>query len=159
MNKNKFKNKIHLALPMKNKLETAEFYGKTLGLRVIDYSPTELCVDLFDQHIAFHVVPDFFEVKAPLIMLETGDCKAVPVSSFHFGAIISKKEFDRMVKIIQANDIKIILGPATYIWPDGKEEYMIQFFDCNQFNLELKANSTDEMYQLDDLEKWSHKKS
>jgi len=154
---NNFQNRIHLALPMRNKSETFEFYRKKLGLRVIDYSSTELCVDLFDQHIAFHLVPEFFEVKAPLIMLTTENKEAVPVSSFHFGAVIRKKDFDHMVETIKANNVRIILGPATYKWPNGKEEYMIQFFDCNNFNLELKASSEDEMYQLNDLNKWSHK--
>jgi len=128
-----------------------------LGLRVINYSSTELCVDLFDQHIAFHLVPEFFEVKAPLIMLTTESKEAVPVSSFHFGAVIRKKDFDHMVETIKANNVRIILGPATYKWPNGKEKYMIQFFDCNNFNLELKASSENEMYQLNDLNKWSHK--
>ena len=152
----KFHSRVHLALPMRDKQQTADFYGKRLGLPVVDYSPTELCVDLFDQHIAFHVVPNFFEVKAPMIDLDV-EGKAVAVSSFHFGAVISKVDYQTMVERILNNQVEVILGPATYQWPDGKEEYMIQFYDCNGFNLELKANSVDEMYQLNDLQKWSHK--
>jgi extradiol dioxygenase family protein len=152
-----FQNRVHLALPMKSKKETAYFYGELLQLPVIDYSSTELCVDLFDQHIAFHTVPNFFEVKAPLINLTTQNNPSVAVSSFHFGAVIRKSDFDTMVERIQSNHIEVILGPEVYQWPDGKEEYMIQFYDCNHFNLELKANSVDEMYALNDLAKWSHK--
>lgn len=152
----KFTNRIHLALPMRDKAETENFYKKKLGLPVIDYSPTELCVDLFDQHIAFHVVDNFFEVKAPMIELALTDGKKVAVSSFHFGANIAKEDYFEMVKRIQMNHVQVILGPEVYVWPDGKEEYMIQFLDCNGFNLELKANSADEMYCLNDLAKWSH---
>ena len=152
-----FTNRVHLALPMKDKKETENFYKNCLGLTVIDYSETELCVDLFDQHIAFHTVDNFFEVKAPMVDLVTTDNQSIAVSSFHFGANIRKKDYFEMVKRIEENKIKVILGPETYTWPDGKEEYMIQFYDCNGFNLELKANSADEMYTLDDLTKWSHK--
>lgn len=152
-----FINRVHLALPMRDKEETKNFYKNHLGLTVIDYSKSELCVDLFDQHIAFHLVDDFFEVKAPMLDLVTTSNKAVTVSSFHFGANIQKKDYFEMVKRIEKNKVEVILGPETYIWPDGKEEYMIQFYDCNGFNLELKANSADEMYKLDDLAKWSHK--
>lgn len=71
--------------------------------------------------------------------------------------LVKKKDYFEMVKRIKENQIDVIMGPEVFTWLDGKEEYMIQFWDCNGFNLELKANSEDDTYILEDLGKWSHK--
>ncbi len=153
----KFTHKAHIAMPMRNKEETMRFYRDLLGFKAIDFSPSEIYIDFFDQHIAFHQMREFFPVKSPMIMLASPDenGKDTQVPSMHVGAFITASEFKHLARKLLANkEIEVAYGPITY-HKDGREEYMLHFYDCNGNDLEIKANSIDQ-YSFDQIADWSH---
>lgn len=156
---NGFKNKVHIALPMKSKPETRRFYEEVLGMRTIDFSPSELMVDFFDQHIAFHEVLNFKKIQSPDIMVKSPEEGAPDIiaHSAHFGACISAKDYKAMeIRILNNEEVEVTFGPKIYDHGNGIEEYIVHFQDCNGTPLEFKAISNDS-YSLDSLADWSHK--
>lgn len=152
-----FTHKAHIALPMQDKEQTTRFYRDLLGMEVINFSPSEIYVNFFDQHIAFHQMKEFFPVKSPNIMLASNNDsgKDTTVPSMHVGAFITAEEFKQMEKrILACSEIEIAYGPITYK-NEHCEEYMLHFYDCNGNDLELKANSIDK-YAFEDIAIWSH---
>ncbi|WP_150466648.1 hypothetical protein [Francisella sp. SYW-9] len=150
-----FEHKVHIALPMKNKKETQKFYT-SLGFRSLDFSPSELFVDFFDQHIAFHEVGSSAMVKSSDIKVQipkTNQNGTLP--SAHFGAFITNQEYFDMLDKFDKNNVEIVFGPNIYDQSNGVEEYMTFFKDCNGIIFEIKANSIDK-YGFDLIGEWSH---
>ncbi|AVC43849.1 hypothetical protein B4919_03165 [Francisella tularensis subsp. novicida] len=149
-----FEYKVHISLPMKNKKETKEFYTK-LGFNVLDFSPSELMVNFFEQHIAFHELGPSVILKSPSIIAKTPKNDDIAIPSAHFGAFITAKDYHEMLNKLEKMDVKIIFGPNVYSQKDGIEEYMTFFEDCNGIPLEIKASSNDK-YPIDKISEWSH---
>jgi uncharacterized protein len=127
-------NPFHLAVPVHNMDAAREFYGDILGLiegrrsgnKWQDYS-------LFGHQLVCHYVGDDYwgnDYYNPV------DGDEVPVA--HFGAVVSKEEFDTLASSLQKNNVKFIIPPTLRFQGAPGEQWTMFFKDPSNNNLEFK---------------------
>jgi extradiol dioxygenase family protein len=127
-------NPFHLAVPVHNMDAARAFYGDIMGLvegrrsgdKWQDYS-------LFGHQLVCHYVGDDYRASD---YYNPVDGDEVPVA--HFGAVISKAEFDKLADNLKANDIKFIISPTLRFKGAPGEQYTMFFKDPSNNNLEFK---------------------
>jgi extradiol dioxygenase family protein len=111
-----------------------EFYGDILGLiegrrsgnKWQDYS-------LFGHQLVCHYVGDDYRGND---YYNPVDGDEVPVA--HFGAVVSKEEFDTLASSLQKNNVKFIIPPTLRFQGAPGEQWTMFFKDPSNNNLEFK---------------------
>ena len=127
-------NPFHLAVPVHDMSAARAFYGGIMGLtegrrsgdKWQDYS-------LFGHQLVCHYVGNDYRAND---YYNPVDGDEVPVA--HFGAVISKPEFDELANNLKANGVEFIISPTLRFQGAPGEQWTMFFKDPSNNNLEFK---------------------
>ena len=127
-------NPFHLAIPVHNMTAARAFYGGILGLaegrrsedKWQDYS-------LFGHQLVCHYVGEDYKC---LDFYNPVDGDEVPVP--HFGAVLSKEQFDDITNRLKAAGVKFIIEPTLRFQGQPGEQWTTFLKDPSGNNLEFK---------------------
>jgi len=127
-------NPFHLAIPVHSMNSAREFYGNVLGLpegrrsedKWQDYS-------LFGHQLVCHFVGENYRC-ADFFNPVDGDEVPVP----HFGAVLTKEQFDDLTARLRAAGTEFIIEPTLRFEGQPGEQWTTFFKDPSGNNLEFK---------------------
>ena len=127
-------NPFHLAIPVHCMTEARHFYGDILGLtegrrsgdKWQDYS-------LFGHQLVCHYVGAEYRAND---YYNPVDGDEVPVA--HFGAVITKAEFDKLAGSLKENKVNFVIEPTLRFQGAPGEQWTMFFKDFSNNNLEFK---------------------
>ena len=124
---------FHLAFPVTNIRATREFYRGVLQCKVGRESERWIDFNFFGHQITAHL--DETAVDSP--GLNPVDNKSIPAR--HFGAILSWKEWDRLVKRLTKLGIRFYIEPYTRFVGEIGEQRTFFIQDPSENYLEFKS--------------------
>ena len=134
---------FHLALPCMNVNKTRDFYVDVLGGKIGRSTLKWADIDLYNHQITFTECGPFkFECKSYSF---NGDI----LSSFHFGIILGKEEWQTMLDKLKSNKKNLIISEVTFLENKTGEHKSFFVKDPNDYTVEFKcfANSK-EVFQV-----------
>ncbi|MFN7038416.1 MAG: hypothetical protein ACK4OM_02450 [Alphaproteobacteria bacterium] len=146
---------FHLALPINTKENVIEFYLNVLELPVKILNEEIFFVDFFGTNLAFNFNKDY---TAPeLFSMTKKDIeearKNYLIKSFHFGALISKKEFDQLILNCKKHNIKFIIEPN--IINEGKHNEQFLAFILGPCDHIIEIRSISEDFKLENISEFA----
>ena len=114
---------FHLSLPVKDYLETKNFYAEALGGTVEKETASWFNVNLYGHQLTFHVHPN----------------KLLDNTYFHFGINVEYNLFYELFKKLQSKNTFFELLPQTQHQGQSTERVKMVFCDPNGYKLEFKA--------------------
>lgn len=123
---------FHLAIPVKEIIETRKFYKDTIGLKEGRSSDHWVDFDFFGHQLVIHIAPE-----AIISISNDVDKKAVPVP--HFGVVLTPEDFAALAKRLISLNIEFILEPYTRFKGEPGEQSTMFFKDPSGNALEFKA--------------------
>ena len=125
---------FHLAIPVHDMTEARRFYGNIMGLtegrrsgdKWQDYS-------LFGHQLVCHYVGNDYRATDYYNPVD-GDEVPVP----HFGAVITKADFDKLASNLKAHNVKFVISPTLRFQGAPGEQWTMFFKDPSNNNLEFK---------------------
>ena len=124
---------FHLAFPVRNILETRNFYEGLLGCEVGRTAERWIDFNFWGNQISAHLV-DGDDALEPSNQV---DGKAVPVK--HFGAILQWEEWHQLAEKLKAHGIDFIIAPYLRFEGEVGEQATMFFFDPSGNALEFKS--------------------
>ncbi len=123
---------FHLAIPVKEIVETRSFYRDTLGLKEGRSSDDWVDFDFFGHQLVIHV-SDNIAVAAENAV----DGKSVPVP--HFGVVMEWEDFHAFAKALHEKSTQFIIEPYTRFKGQPGEQATMFFKDPSGNALEFKS--------------------
>lgn len=124
-------NLFHLSLPCENLVETKMFYVDTVGASLGRYEINWLDINLFGHQVTFTKVGKF-DFTNPSYKFEGN-----VLSSFHFGIILNKNDWDKVYSNLNNQDLDIT-PKATFLRNKIGEHESFFVKDPNGYMLEFK---------------------
>ena len=124
---------FHLAVPVKDKENTREFYGGLLGCKTGREADTWIDFDFFGHQLSFHVKPEAFRNEPT----NKVDGKDVPVR--HFGAILEWNDWNQLADHLRNSNISFIIDPYIRFEGEVGEQGTMFFCDPSGNALEFKS--------------------
>jgi len=127
---------FHVAFPVKDLVETRQFYEDLLGCPVGRTDERWIDFDLFGHQITAHLKP---EVLASQFPPDTNpvDEKAVPVR--HWGVILEMKQWETLAARLQEKGVCFVIEPYIRFKGEVGEQATMFFLDPSGNALEFKA--------------------
>lgn len=123
---------FHLAIPVKEIMQTRVFYRDTLGLEEGRSSDHWVDFNFFGHQLVIHIAPD-----AIVQHNNDVDSKSVPVP--HFGIVLSMEQFERFSQRLKSKGVEFIIEPYTRFKNLPGEQSTMFFKDPSGNALEFKA--------------------
>ncbi len=123
---------FHLAIPVKELLETRQFYTKTLGFKEGRSSDHWVDLDFFGHQLVLHLAPHAGERENNPV-----DGKAVPVP--HFGVVLDWEQWHQFRDRLIAVAIDFVIEPHIRFKGQVGEQATMFFLDPSENALEFKA--------------------
>lgn len=126
---------FHLAVPVKDLIETRAFYRDILGLEEGRSSDSWVDFDFYGHQFVIHLKPEYFERSD--VYSNPVDGHKVPVP--HFGIVLSWDDWEKLAERLKSHNV--IFGIAPYIRFKGEvgEQGTMFFYDPSGNALEFKA--------------------
>ena len=123
---------FHLALPCLSISKTRAFYHDLLGAQIGRSSVKWLDVNFYNHQITFTESGPFkFESKS-----YSFNGQVLP--SFHFGVILEREEWKRILNLLKANEIEIV-SEVVFLMDKTGEHQSFFVKDPNGFTVEFKC--------------------
>ncbi|PHR93183.1 MAG: glyoxalase [Robiginitomaculum sp.] len=124
---------FHLALPMKDKEETRQFYQDMFGLKSGREAEKWIDFNFFGHQVSFHLKPEAFEGQPTNAV----DGKTVPVR--HFGVILDWDKWQTLAAHLKAKNTDFIIEPYIRFKDATGEQATMFFLDPSGNALEFKS--------------------
>jgi len=124
---------FHLAVPVKDKEDTRDFYKDLLGCKTGREAETWIDFDFFGHQLSFHVKPEAFNNEPTNVV----DGKDVPVR--HFGAILEWTKWHSLADHLRNNNIEFVIDPYIRFEGETGEQATMFFCDPSGNALEFKS--------------------
>ena len=125
---------FHLAIPVHNLDQAKEFYGNVLGMTEGRSSTKWQDYNFYGSQVVCHWVGEDYRGKD---YFNPVDGDEVPVA--HFGAALTKEEFDDLATRLKEKGVKFIIEPHLRFEGQRGEQMTMFFKDPSNNNLEFKA--------------------
>jgi extradiol dioxygenase family protein len=123
---------FHLAIPVKELLQTREFYRDTLGFKEGRTSDHWVDLDFFGHQLVLHISDNIKEnVSKPV------DGKSVPVP--HFGVVLAWQQWHDFRDLCVTKEIEFVIEPYIRFAGQTGEQATMFFLDPSGNALEFKA--------------------
>lgn len=129
--------RFHLAIPVSDLADAAEFYGTTLGLERGREAEHWIDWNLGGHQLVTHVVEGWTGVAGTNAV----DGNAVPVP--HFGVLMTPDAFGTFAARLQAAQIDFVIEPTVRFAGLVGEQHTMFFLDPSGNALEFKAFADD----------------
>ena len=125
---------FHLAIPVNNLEESAEFYEKILGATKGRSSSLWVDYNFFGHQLVCHLVKEKSEVVSNPV-----DDDDIPVP--HFGVVLEWEDFDKLKEDLQAKNFNFYLKPKIRFAGKAGEQATMFIKDPSNNAIEFKAFS------------------
>ena len=123
---------FHLAIPVKELVQTREFYRDTLGFKEGRSSDHWVDLDFFGHQLVLHISDNINEnVSNPV------DGKSVPVP--HFGVVLAWQQWHEFRDLCVTKEIEFVIEPHIRFAGETGEQATMFFLDPSGNALEFKA--------------------
>jgi extradiol dioxygenase family protein len=127
---------FHLAVPVKEIVETRFFYREIMGFTEGRSSDTWVDFDFYGHQFVIHVKPEFFKAN-PQTHSNAVDGHEVPVP--HFGVVLNWEDWETLATRLRAYNIKFAIEPYIRFKGQIGEQATMFFYDPSGNALEFKA--------------------
>jgi extradiol dioxygenase family protein len=127
---------FHVAFPVKDLVETRQFYEGLLGCPVGRTDERWIDFDLFGHQITAHLKPEVFASQSSTDTNPV-DEKAVPVR--HWGVILEMEQWEALAARLQEKGISFVIKPYIRFKGEVGEQATMFFLDPSGNALEFKA--------------------
>lgn len=128
---------FHLAVPVKDLVETRAFYREVMGFEEGRSSECWVDFNFYGHQFVIHKVDKVDDVNVNPV-----DGKAVPVP--HFGVVLDWEDWEALSTRLQATNISFIIEPYVRFEGQTGEQATMFFLDPSGNALEFKAFKNDE---------------
>ena len=123
---------FHLAIPVKELIQTREFYRDTLGFKEGRTSDHWVDLDFFGHQLVLHISNNINEnVSNPV------DGKSVPVP--HFGVVLAWQQWHEFRDLCVTKEIEFVIEPYIRFAGETGEQATMFFLDPSGNALEFKS--------------------
>jgi len=130
---------FHLAFPVKELLETKEFYTQILGCTLGRSSDHWIDFNLFGHQVVAHLKPD----EVNLVQTSDVDEKQVPVR--HFGIVLEWNQWHAFSDKLKEKGVEFLIEPYIRFKNEVGEQATMFFLDPSGNALEFKSFKDPEM--------------
>jgi hypothetical protein len=123
---------FHLAIPVKELVQTREFYRDTLGFKEGRSSDHWVDLDFFGHQLVLHISDSINENTSNPV-----DGKNVPVP--HFGVVLAWQQWHEFRDLCTAKEIEFVIEPHIRFAGQTGEQATMFFLDPSGNALEFKA--------------------
>lgn len=132
---------FHLAIPVKEIIETRAFYRDVLGLEEGRSSDHWVDFNFFGHQLVIHIAPEAIAQQSNDV-----DSKSVPVP--HFGVVLTPEQFNEFSERLKEKGVDFIIEPYTRFKGQVGEQSTMFFKDPSGNALEFKAfNDLNSLFQ------------
>lgn len=132
---------FHLAIPVKEIIETRAFYRDVLGLEEGRSSDHWVDFNFFGHQLVIHIAPEAIAQQSNDV-----DSKSVPVP--HFGVVLTPEQFNEFSERLKEKGVDFIIEPYTRFKGQVGEQSTMFFKDPSGNALEFKAfNDLNSIFQ------------
>lgn len=132
---------FHLAIPVKEIIETRAFYRDVLGLEEGRSSDHWVDFNFFGHQLVIHIAPEAIAQQSNDV-----DSKSVPVP--HFGVVLTPEQFNEFSERLKEKGVDFIIEPYTRFKGQVGEQSTMFFKDPSGNALEFKAfNDLNRLFQ------------
>lgn len=126
---------FHLAVPVKDLIETRAFYRDILGLEEGRSSDSWVDFNFYGHQFVIHLKPEFFERSD--VYSNPVDGHNVPVP--HFGIVLEWENWELLAERLKSFDVKFGIEPYIRFKGQVGEQATMFFYDPSGNALEFKA--------------------
>lgn len=126
---------FHLAVPVKDLIETRAFYRDVLGLEEGRSSDSWVDFNFYGHQFVIHLKPEFFERLD--VYSNPVDGHNVPVP--HFGIVLEWENWELLAERLKSFDVKFGIEPYIRFKGQVGEQATMFFYDPSGNALEFKA--------------------
>jgi len=126
---------FHLALPVKELGETADFYKNVLNCKQGRRSEKWMDLDFFGHQLVLHITKD--KKSEDIDPTNPVDGHDVPIP--HFGVVLNYDDWYEMEKKLKEYGMKFLIEPYIRFKGEAGEQATMFFYDPSGNAVELKA--------------------
>ena len=128
---------FHLAVPVRDLIETRTFYRDLLGCEEGRSSETWVDFNFFGHQLVLHVKPEYFEKTEADSMTNPVDGHDVPVP--HFGIVLAWDDWEVLAVRLIEKSVTFVIEPYVRFKGQVGEQATMFFYDPSGNALEFKA--------------------
>lgn len=126
---------FHLAIPVKELCETAEFYKNVLKCKQGRSSEQWMDLDFYGHQLVLHIVE--YKKSENIKSTNTVDGHDVPIP--HFGVVLNYDDWHEMEKNLKEYGMEFLIEPYIRFKGEPGEQATMFFYDPSGNAVELKA--------------------